>query len=380
MEAIEARQAATLQYIAQRDGAFDLTAVAPAITAAIAYIDSRWQELPADRLNCLMTRWWHRDQYRGVTFGIRGIIGLVAVARRLVRTVSDAPDACKELVAVRAHAAAILDDAVLSQLEACRTDGADLPVAAAKLDASMRKAGPTRDRMRAWLDALALLDALRSMSRPPPGFRYPVIKDESGSPHLRITGVFHPLVQAPVAADVAWEGGERVLFITGPNMAGKTTLMRAVALAVHLAHVGMAVPGEAVLSLFDRLFAAMHVRDSIQRGESFFLAEIRRIGVLATALEQGERTFAVVDEAFKGTNVSDARDATLLLVRGLAGCAASRFIVASHLTEAADALDTETAVRLLQMTAVQDGTAMALRLSASARRIPHPSWSCTPRA
>jgi DNA mismatch repair ATPase MutS len=226
---------------------------------------------------------------------------------------------------------------------------------AAALDGEIRGAGHARDQLLALLDALSLLDALNSLAHPPLYFSYPTFVDD-GEPRLRTLGLFHPFVSRPVSVDLSWEANDRVLFMTGPNMGGKTTLMRAAALVVYLAHVGMAVPAAAAeLSTFDRLFAALTVRDSIQRGESFFLAEVRRIGALTKGLQRGERTFAIVDEAFKGTNVADARAATELLVSGLACCDTGLFIVASHLTEAAEGLDPSLAVRLVQMGTRRDG-------------------------
>jgi DNA mismatch repair protein MutS len=352
-DAIRGRQA-SLQFIAAHDAAFDLKWVAPTIEAANRYLDSKWQELPEGSLGCAYARWRHRDQFRDVTMGMGAVATLVDVAHAMARMRDVVPARCDELHAICEQARCVTDDATFKRLAELHRGAGRLPLGAARLDARLRNRGETRDLLRVWLEALALIDALRSLSRPPAGFHYPAIVD-AVQPRVEIEGLIHPLVSAPVAADVSFALDQRVLFVTGPNMGGKTTLMRAAALVVYLAHVGMAVPGRATLSIFDRVFAAVNVRDSIQRGESFFLAEVRRIGMLVDALDRDERTFAVVDEAFKGTNVTDAREATTLLARGLAGCAHGRFIVASHLTEAADDMVNDARIQLLQMTAQRDG-------------------------
>jgi DNA mismatch repair protein MutS len=124
-----------------------------------------------------------------------------------------------------------------------------------------------------------------------------------------------------------------VLAVTGPNMAGKSTLLKAVGTAVYLAHLGCGVPASrARLSCFDALLASLYVRDSLSGGQSFYLGEVRRIKDLVTALESTPRVFAILDEPFKGTNVHDATEATTLLVDGLCAQDASTVIMTTHLS------------------------------------------------
>ena len=100
----------------------------------------------------------------------------------------------------------------------------------------------------------------------------------------------------------------------------------------------------------------MSVRDALASGESLFLAEVRRVGQLATSLVQGRYTFALVDEAFRGTNVADASDATHALVDALRQCATGLVVLTTHLTEVATTVQGAPGVALACFDAQQRGT------------------------
>jgi DNA mismatch repair ATPase MutS len=207
-----------------------------------------------------------------------------------------------------------------------------------RLDITVRRG--SADALRSLLDALYTLDALQSLARASttPGFAYPEIV-ESRDPVFSVRRAFHPLVRAPQPCDVDLHAGARVVFLTGPNMAGKTTYLKTCGVIAVLAHLGMAVPAATSrLSVFDTLFAVLSVHDSLDRGESSFLAEVRRVGDLVGRLARGERVLALADEMFKGTNVLDAHTATEFTVSRFARCAKSLFLVSSHLVELADPL------------------------------------------
>ena len=194
--------------------------------------------------------------------------------------------------------------------------------------------------LRELIESLHRFDALQSLAAASVhlGFTFPEVKS-SEVPFIDLRGVFHPLIKRPVQNDVSFARDTRLLFLTGPNMAGKTTFMKACGLVVLLAHVGMAVPASfASLSVFDRLFAALSVHDSIADGESFFLAEVRRVRSLVDFAINRQSVFALVDEMFKGTNVIDAREATTAVVHGLSKAERVMTIVSSHIIEVAETL------------------------------------------
>ena len=156
---------------------------------------------------------------------------------------------------------------------------------------------------------------------------------DSETPQLKITGLYHPYVKDPVKNDFSSEDGNFV-FLTGPNMGGKTTFMKAAGIAVYLAHIGMAVPAEKMsLSLFDRLYSGINTIDNIQMGYSYFYSEVLRVKEIAELLVKDWKSFVLFDELFKGTNVSEAYEASKRVILGLARSKNAFFVVSSHLVE-----------------------------------------------
>ncbi len=117
-------------------------------------------------------------------------------------------------------------------------------------------------------------------------------------------------------------------------MAGKSTFLKAVGVAMVLAQIGSGVPAAAMeFPPVRTVFSSVQIADSLSTGESFYLAEVRRIRGLAEAVRDYGSAVAVVDEPFRGTNVHDATEATLAVMRRLAGHPLVVTIVASHLGE-----------------------------------------------
>jgi DNA mismatch repair ATPase MutS len=197
---------------------------------------------------------------------------------------------------------------------------------------------PFRDVLQALVAAVWQLDAFCSLATASSavGWVFPEIVPR-GDTALSLEDVRHPQLPHGVMNDVRVADDERVLFLTGPNMAGKSTLLRAIGIAVYCAHLGMAVAARAArVPLHDRLLVSITVRDNLQRGESLYLAEIRRVRAVVEAVDRGDAVFAIFDEVFRGTNIKDATQATTLLVDGLARAAHGTFVLASHLAEVAE--------------------------------------------
>ena len=128
---------------------------------------------------------------------------------------------------------------------------------------------------------------------------------------IDIKGGRHPVVEAMlperstfVANDVSLTTRERLLIITGPNMAGKSTILRQVALIVLMSQAGSFVPAEAAkLSIRDRIFTRVGASDDLARGRSTFMVEMTETArILAQATP---RSLVVLDEVGRGTSTYD---------------------------------------------------------------------------
>lgn len=189
------------------------------------------------------------------------------------------------------------------------------------------------------LELIYEIDALVSMADVTlkHNFVMPLIQD--GPLHTHAEGLLHPLVPKAVANPVVLDQECRALFLTGPNMAGKTTYLRAFATAFYLAHLGMGVPARSFhFAPAQRLFCSFSLSDDLNGGVSYFRAEALRTKAVAQAIADGYRVVALMDEPFKGTNVKDALDATLAILERFASKNDCLFMISSHLIELEEAL------------------------------------------
>jgi DNA mismatch repair protein MutS len=159
-------------------------------------------------------------------------------------------------------------------------------------------------------DALALLDVLAALAEICETYRF-IRPEIDSSLALSIREGRHPVVEntvgrgAFVANDCRIEPSEQqIILLTGPNMAGKSTYMRQVALIVILAQMGSFVPAaEARIGIVERIFTRIGAADSLARGESTFMVEMKETANIlhhATA-----RSLILLDEVGRGTSTFD---------------------------------------------------------------------------
>ncbi len=158
-------------------------------------------------------------------------------------------------------------------------------------------------------DALATLDALASLAEVAHrrGYVRPTL---THAPTLAIRGGRHPVVEAVagggfVPNDARLDpDAEQLLVITGPNMGGKSTYLRQVALITLLAQMGSFVPAaEAEIGLVDRIFTRVGASDNLVGGESTFMVEMRETANILAGLTP--RSLVVLDEIGRGTSTFD---------------------------------------------------------------------------
>lgn len=192
-----------------------------------------------------------------------------------------------------------------------------------------------KERVLSLLERVYEFDALLSMARASAQLKLciPRFVDQNEAV-FDVQGLYHLLVKNPVANSIDFSNNKNVLFLTGPNMAGKTTFLKALGVAVLLAHVGMGVPAHSMkLSFTNRLITSISIEENLFKGQSYFYAEVLRVKHLAESLSEGYRVFALFDELFKGTNVGDAYEASKLIISGFHNWKDSIFVISSHLFE-----------------------------------------------
>ena len=184
------------------------------------------------------------------------------------------------------------------------------------------------------------LDAYISLATACKKFNFcmPQFKEDE-LPFFEAKQLFHPLLPTPVAYDIELTQQQNFLFMTGANMAGKSTFIKAVGVSAYLAHIGMGVPAKSlVLSEFDGLLSNIQVVDNIVNGESYFFNEVQRIRKTIEKISDGKKWLILIDELFKGTNVQDAMKCSTVVIEGLRTMHNALFILSTHLYEIGEAL------------------------------------------
>jgi DNA mismatch repair ATPase MutS len=170
------------------------------------------------------------------------------------------------------------------------------------------------------------------------GYHFPEIK-ESSEPFIEAEGLHHILLDTPVAYNIHLSPSKNFLFLTGANMAGKSTFIKAVGIAAYMAHLGMPVPAKQMrMSLLDGLLSNIQVVDNIVKGESFFFNEVQRIKNTIEKVSDGKNWLILIDELFKGTNQQDAVKCSITVIEGLRKLKNAVFVLSTHLYEIGDGL------------------------------------------
>jgi len=158
---------------------------------------------------------------------------------------------------------------------------------------------------------------------------------ESDKTSLEIKGVYHPCIPNAIANDIHLDNSSNVLFLTGANMAGKSTLMKAFGVSVYLAHMGFPLAVRYMnFTIQNGIYTSINVPDDLNMGYSHFYAEVMRVKKIAIEVASGKNLIVMFDELFKGTNVKDAYDATVAVTEAFSKIHECTFIVSTHIMEA----------------------------------------------
>jgi DNA mismatch repair protein MutS len=200
------------------------------------------------------------------------------------------------------------------------------------------------EQLAACADALAFLDAVQSVARLAEAGTWcrPQIVDNDA---FLVRAARHPVVEAALVGqaqfvpnDCDLSPDQRVLLLTGPNMAGKSTFLRQNALIVVLAQAGLPVPAEsATIGVVDRLFSRVGAADDLARGRSTFMVEMTETAAILH--QAGPRSLVVVDEIGRGTATLDGLAIAWAVLEALHSAIRCRTIFATHFHELAELAD-----------------------------------------
>ena len=158
-----------------------------------------------------------------------------------------------------------------------------------------------------WLDAwyeLETLNSLANFAYLNPHYVMPELS--SGEKRFSAQRLGHPLLsyQTKVCNDFELDQNQRIVILTGSNMAGKSTFLRTIGVNLCLAYAGAPVNAERLHTSLFRLFTCIKVSDSVQDGLSYFYAEVKRLQALlaAATVDDPLPVLFLIDEIFRGTN------------------------------------------------------------------------------
>lgn len=230
-----------------------------------------------------------------------------------------------------------------------------------RLEQWQRDSGP---HARAWFQALGeaeALSALGTLTHDHPHWTFPRVAE--GLPSLTAAGLAHPLLppDGAVPNDVEVGPSGTVLLVTGSNMAGKSTLLRAIGANVILAQAGAPVAAGQLTTPPLELATCMRVTDSLEDGVSLFMAELQRLRLVVDRAREAPGAAGspallyLLDEILQGTNTAERQVASRQVLHHLLSAGAIG-AVSTHDLELADTDELRQAARLVHFRETVEGS------------------------
>jgi DNA mismatch repair ATPase MutS len=183
-----------------------------------------------------------------------------------------------------------------------------------------------------WFEVIARMDGLISLANlnyNHPEWCLPVVNGKGSL--IQTENLGHPLIAKEKRVDnqFSLSNDERVVIITGANMAGKSTFLRTLGVNLLLASQGCRVCASSFAFSPVRLFTHMRTSDNLMKDESYFYAELLRLQHMLELLRKSENLFIIIDEMLKGTNSIDKLNGSVELLKQLIQLK-THCIVATH--------------------------------------------------
>jgi DNA mismatch repair ATPase MutS len=174
-------------------------------------------------------------------------------------------------------------------------------------------------QLRGWLGVVGEIEALAALASAAtlnPDWTWPTVSADADA--LEAVALGHPLIAANrrVPNDVTVGPPGTVLIVTGSNMAGKSTLLRAIGLNAVLAQAGGPVCAGSLVVPNYPVWSSVRIQDSLEQGISLYMAELLRLNQIVDAAREGPILF-LLDEILHGTNTSERRIAARSVIRQL---------------------------------------------------------------
>jgi DNA mismatch repair ATPase MutS len=186
--------------------------------------------------------------------------------------------------------------------------------------------------LSAWFETISEFDALNSLANfhfNHPENNFPIVSNKDFFVEAKELG--HPLILKTqrVNNDITFNGWKNFVIITGANMAGKSTFLRTLGVNIVLASTGSSICAKHFEWTPVKIFTSLRTKDSLDKNESYFYAELKRLKTIIDQLNAGQNTFIILDEILKGTNSKDKQSGSMQLIKQLIGLKASG-IIATH--------------------------------------------------
>ena len=292
------------------------------------------------------------EEYKNIQSSLQQTIALLKNCKTFVSQLSNDKDHpfYNEVLAVKN----ILDDPKLEWLVAEQTDRLSLTKMAGydhMLRHTMRIALTTVIETFYQLDVYI---AVANLSRAK-NFSYAKALPREGNLFTAVA-LSHPGIEKAVANPVSFHQNGNMIFLTGANMAGKSTFMKAFGINVYLAHMGFPVAASHMeFSVKQGIYSSINVPDNLDMGYSHFYAEVLRVKKVAGEVSNGKDLVIIFDELFKGTNVKDAYDATLAVTAAFSEYSNCLFIISTHIIEAGEVLKQQSNIQILYLPTIMNG-------------------------
>lgn len=334
-----------LQYLINHEAAWPAMISNGTIVVVENYLNAEIEPIsntegPGLYINAVVTKTIYAPDFGFIKFSFDQIINLITGFRQLIDTV-DIVTAPSTLRTLLERARVLIQHKEFNDVIELKEAGRFNFIQILRYDKLIR----SKHKKVLWelTELYTRLDAYHSMAMAMKHFslNFPVFS-EVQKPHIAVKQLYHLILPQPVAYDIAMDPHRHFIFLTGANMAGKTTFIKAVGIAVFLAHLGMGVPAkEMTLSFFHGILSNIDVKDNIFKGESYFYNEVQRIKNTIIKISDRKNWLILIDEMFKGTNVEDAKNCSLAVINGLLHNHQCLYILSTHLYEIAEELQNE---------------------------------------